>query len=56
MTSKDYNLFKSEIIRLMEQIDVSFKPNFCYTKHSSISCDVAALRFVVDTLYKDLIS
>lgn len=56
MTTEDYNLFKSEIFRLLEQIDVSFQPNYAYSKHSSISCDVATLRYVVDTLYKDLIT
>lgn len=56
MKRKDYNLFKSEISRLLKQIDVSFEPNYAYSKHSSLSCDVAILRFVVDTFYKDLIS
>lgn len=56
MKRKDYNLYKSEIRRLLKQIDVSFQPNYAYSKHSSLSCDVAALRFVVDTLYNDLIS
>lgn len=55
MKRKDYNLYKSEIRRLLKQIDVSFQPNYTYSKHSSISPDVATLRYVLDTLYNDLI-
>lgn len=56
MKRREYNLYKSEIRRLLKQIDVSFIPNYAYSKHSSLSCDVAILRYVVDTLYKDLIT
>ena len=55
MKRREYNLYKSEIRRLLKQIDVSFQPNYAYSEHSPILCDVATLRFVVDTLYKDLI-
>lgn len=55
MTRKDYYLFKSDLSRLLKQIDVSFQSNYAYSKHSSLSCDAAILRYVVDTLSKDLI-
>ena len=56
MKRKDFNLYKSEIRRLLKQIDDSFVPNHVYDEKSKVCCDAAALRFVVDTLYRDLIS
>lgn len=55
MKRKDMNLFKSEIRRLLKQIDCSFSPDHVYDKNASICSDVAALRYVVDALYRDLI-
>lgn len=43
MKRKDFNLYKSEICRLLKQIDDSFQLNHASSKHSSISCDVANL-------------
>ena len=55
MKRKDMNLYKSEIRRLLRQIDSAFYPNHVYDTTSSICSDAAALRYVVDALYKDLI-
>lgn len=55
MTRKDLNLYKSEIRRLLRQIDRSFYPNHVYDKNSSIFSDAAALRYVADALCRDLI-
>lgn len=55
MKRKDMNLYKSEIRRLLRQIDRSFVPNHVYDKSSSIYTDAAVLRFVVDALCRDLI-
>lgn len=56
MKRKDLNLYKSEIRRLLRQIDRSFYPNHVYDESSSICSDAVALRFVADALYRDLIS
>lgn len=56
MKRKDLNLYKSEIRRLLRHIDRSFYPNHVYDECSSICSDAAALRFVADALYRDLIS
>lgn len=56
MIRKDFNLYKSEIRRLLKQIDDSFVPNHVYDEGSKVCLDVLALRFVVNTLYRDLIS
>lgn len=55
MKRKDLNLYKSEIRRLLRQIDRSFYPNHAYDESSSICTDAAALRYVADALYRDLI-
>lgn len=55
MKRKDMNLYKSEIRRLLRQIDRSFCPNHVYDKTSSICSDAAALRYVADVLCRDLI-
>lgn len=55
MKRKDLNLYKSEIRRLLKQIDRSFYPNHVYDKSSSICSDAAALRYVADALCRDLI-
>ena len=55
MKRKVLNLYKSEIRRLLMQIDRSFYPNHSYDKSSSICSDAVALRYVVDALYRDLI-
>lgn len=55
MKRKDFNLYKSEIRRLLKQIDRSFYPNHVYDKSSSIYSDSATLRYVVDALCRDLI-
>ena len=55
MKRKDFDLFSSEIRRLSKQIDDSFVPNHSYGKDSSLCCNVATLRYVVDVLYKDLL-
>ena len=55
MKRKDLNLYKSEIRRLLKQIDRSFYPNHVYDKSSSICSDAADLRYVVDALCRDLI-
>lgn len=49
------NLYKSEIRRLLRQIDRSFYPNHTYDESSSICTDAAALRYVADAFYRDLI-
>lgn len=56
MKRKDFNLLKSEIRRLLKQIDTSFVPNHVYDGASKVSRDAANLRYVADLLYKDLIS
>lgn len=56
MKRKDFNLYKSEIRRLLKQIDDSFVPNHVYDEESKVSHDASALRFVVYTLYNDLTS
>lgn len=55
MKRKDLNLYKSEIRRLLKQIDRSFSPNHVYDESSSIYSDAAALRYVADVLCRDLI-
>lgn len=55
MKRKDLNLYKSEIRRLLRQIDRSFDPNHVYDESSSICSDAAALRYVADVLFRDLI-
>lgn len=55
MKRKDYNMYRSELRRLLKKINDSFVPNHVYGKDSQIVCDVAALRFVANTLYEDLI-
>lgn len=54
MKRKDFNLYKSEIRRLLKQIDVSFVPNHVYDEDSRICCDAAALRYVASVLCNDL--
>ena len=55
MKREDYNLIKSEINRLLRQIDSSFEDDCTYSKDASIVRDVANLRYVVHCLYNDLI-
>lgn len=55
MKRKDLNLYKSEIRRLLKQIDRSFYPNHVYDKSSSIYSNAATLRYVADALCRDLI-
>lgn len=54
MKRKDMDLYKSEIRRLLRQIDNAFYPNHVYDKTASICSDAAALRYVVDALCRDL--
>lgn len=54
MKRKEFNLLKSEILRLLEQIDDSFVPNHVYDEYSAISRDAANLRYVVSLLCNDL--
>lgn len=55
MKRKDYKIFKSEIKRLLREIDSSFLPNFTYRENSSLVRNVANLRYLVDGLYNGLI-
>lgn len=54
MKRKDFNLCKSEIRRLLKQIDSSFVPNHVYDKDSNLFHDAAALRYVADVLCSSL--
>ena len=54
MKRKDFNLFKSEIRRLLKQIDDSFEPNQFYAESSKILHDAANLRYVVSVFCNDL--
>lgn len=55
MKRKNMNLYRSEIRRLLRQIDRSFVPGVVYSPDSLVVCDASALRFVIDSLYKELI-
>lgn len=54
MKRKDFNILKSEIRRLLKQIDDSFVPNHVYDETSVILRDAANLRYVVSLLCNDL--
>ena len=55
MKRKDFNLCKSEIRRLLKQIDTSFVPNHVYDKDSNLFHDAVVLRYVADVLCSSLV-
>lgn len=55
MRRKDYNLAKSEIRRLLKEIDGSFEPNHIYDLNSDVYRTACNMRYVVCVLCDDLV-
>lgn len=55
MQRKDYDLVKSEIQRLLNEIDTSFEPDKDYDISSDVFHAACNLRYVVNTLCHDLV-
>lgn len=55
MNKKDYNLAKSEIRRLLKELDISFEPNHIYGVDSDVYRIACNLRYVVGVLSDDLV-
>lgn len=55
MKTKDFNLCKSEIRRLLKKIDSGFVPNRVYGKDSVLFHDAVTLRYVVVVLCSSLV-
>lgn len=55
MKRKDYNLVKSEIRRLLKEIDSSFEPNQFYDLNSDVYRSACNLRYVASVFCDDLV-
>lgn len=55
MKRKDYNLVKSEIRRLLKELDNSFEPSHVYDVDSEVYRTACNLRYVVRVLSDDLV-
>ena len=56
MKRKDYNLAKSEIRRLLKDIDSLFEPNHVYGFNSDVYRAACNLHYVVSNLCDDLVA
>lgn len=55
MKRKDYNLLKSEIRRLLKELDNSFESNHVYDEYSDVYRTACNMRYVVGILCDDLV-
>lgn len=55
MKRKDYNIIKSELRRLLREVDRSFVPNHVYDKDSTLYRSACNLRYVADVLCSSLV-